>query len=54
MDKNTEKRLLELIDSAKDAVKLLTDEVSKPIDEELQDDKARNAFKAKKRMLYGC
>jgi hypothetical protein len=48
MDKNTENRLLELINSAKDAVKLLTEEVSKPIDEELQDDKARNAFKAKK------
>ena len=48
MDKNTEKRLVELIESAKDAVKLLTDEVSKPIDEDLQDDKARNAFKAKK------
>ena len=48
MDKNTEKRLCKLIDSAKDAVKLLTEEVSKPIDDELQDDKARNAFKSKK------
>ena len=48
MDKNTENRLKNLVNSAKEAVKLLTEEVSKPIDDDLQDDKARNAFKAKK------
>ena len=48
MDNNTKKRLLNLIASAKDAVELLTDEVKKPVDEDLADDKARNAFKAKK------
>jgi hypothetical protein len=48
MDNNTEKRLTKLIESAKEAVDLLTEEIKKPVDEDLQDDKARNAFKSKK------
>ena len=48
MDKETKKRLKKLVNSAKKAIELLTDEIEKPVDEDLQDDKARNAFKAKK------
>ena len=48
MDKETKKRLKNLVNSAKKAIELLTDEIEKPVDEDLQDDKARNAFKAKK------
>ena len=45
---DVKKRLEELIESGKQAFDLLLDEVKKPIDPELQDDKARNAMKAKK------
>jgi|TARA_R100001443_G_scaffold3198_5_gene10196 hypothetical protein len=48
MDDPTKKRFEKLISSAKEAIDLLTDEIKKPVDEDLQDDKARNAFKSKK------
>ncbi len=48
MNKETKERLKKLISSGKKAIELLTEEIEKPIDEELQDDKARNAFKAKR------
>ena len=39
---------MELVDAGKKAFDLLVKEVERPIDEELQDDRARNAMKAKK------
>ena len=45
---NIEQRLKRLIESGKKAFELLLEEVEKPIDPDLQDDKARNAMKAKK------
>tara|TARA_R110000824_G_scaffold8448_1_gene38432 strand:- start:707 stop:1018 length:312 start_codon:yes stop_codon:yes gene_type:complete len=41
-------KMLELVDAGKKAFDLLVKEVERPIDEELQDDRARNAMKAKK------
>lgn len=43
-----EAKMLQLINSGKEAFNLLLKEVSKPIDTELRDDQARNAMKAKK------
>ena len=43
-----EQKLLKLVDAGKKAFDLLVIEVERPIDEELQDDRARNAMKAKK------
>ena len=45
---NVEEKLKELVRSGTKAFNLLLEEVKKPIDPELQDDKARNAMKAKK------
>ena len=45
---NYELKLMELVESGKKAFDLLIKEVERPIDEELQDDRARNAMKAKK------
>tara|TARA_R100000773_G_C4217558_1_gene116039 strand:+ start:1041 stop:1334 length:294 start_codon:yes stop_codon:yes gene_type:complete len=45
---NVNKKLQSLIDSGNKAFDLLLEEVKKPIDPDLQDDKARNAMKAKK------
>ena len=45
---NVEEKLKELVRSGTKAFNLLLDEIKKPIDAELQDDKARNAMKAKK------
>ena len=41
-------KMSELVDAGKKAFDLLVKEVERPIDEELQDDRARNAMKAKK------
>ena len=41
-------KMLELVDAGKKAFDLLVKEVERPIDDELQDDRARNAMKAKK------
>ena len=43
-----ESKLMELVEAGKKAFDLLVKEVERPIDEELQDDRARNAMKAKK------
>ena len=43
-----EQKLLELVEAGKKAFDLLVKEVERPVDEELQDDRARNAMKAKK------
>ena len=43
-----EQKLMELVEAGKKAFDLLVKEVERPIDEELQDDRARNAMKAKK------
>tara|TARA_R110002020_G_scaffold13666_4_gene48983 strand:- start:540 stop:854 length:315 start_codon:yes stop_codon:yes gene_type:complete len=43
-----EQKLLKLVDAGKKAFDLLVLEVERPIDEELQDDRARNAMKSKK------
>ena len=45
---NVSKKLEKLIESGNKAFDLLLEEVKKPIDPDLQDDKARNAMKAKK------
>tara|TARA_R100001443_G_scaffold65082_1_gene74430 strand:- start:466 stop:759 length:294 start_codon:yes stop_codon:yes gene_type:complete len=45
---NVSKKLERLIESGNKAFDLLLEEVKKPIDPDLQDDKARNAMKAKK------
>tara|TARA_R100001082_G_C4344050_1_gene151461 strand:+ start:226 stop:549 length:324 start_codon:yes stop_codon:yes gene_type:complete len=43
-----EEKLMELVEAGKKAFDLLVKEVERPIDEDLQDDRARNAMKAKK------
>ena len=43
---NISKKLESLIESGNKAFDLLLEEVKKPIDPDLQDDKARNAMKA--------
>jgi hypothetical protein len=43
-----ELKLLELVEAGKKAFDLLVKEVERPINEELQDDRVRNAMKAKK------
>ena len=45
---NVNKKLEKLISSGNKAFDLLLEEVEKPIDPDLQDDKSRNAMKAKK------
>ena len=45
---NVSKKIEKLIESGNKAFDLLLEEVKKPIDPDLQDDKARNAMKAKK------
>ena len=48
-NKNYIKRTLqELIDSSKEAVSILIDDIKKPLDIDLSDEKRRNAIKAKK------
>ena len=45
---NVSKKIEKLIESGNKAFDLLLEEVKKPIDPDFQDDKARNAMKAKK------
>ena len=48
-NKNYIKRTLqELIDSSKEAVSILIKDIKKPLDDDMSDDKRRNAIKAKK------
>lgn len=48
-NKNYIRRTLqELIDSSKEAVSILIDDIKKPLDIDLSDEKRRNAIKAKK------
>tara|TARA_X000001388_G_C2171331_1_gene99975 strand:- start:415 stop:699 length:285 start_codon:yes stop_codon:yes gene_type:complete len=48
MKVNIEEKLEKLIQSGNEAFDLLLEEVKKPIDPDLPDDKSRNAMKAKK------
>ena len=48
MKVNIEEKLEKLIQSGNQAFDLLLEEVKKPIDPDLPDDKSRNAMKAKK------
>ena len=43
-----QRALQELIDSSKEAVSILIDDIKKPLDIDLSDEKRRNAIKAKK------
>ena len=43
-----QRALQELIDSSKEAVAILINDIKKPLDPELSDEKRRNAIKAKK------
>ena len=43
-----QRTLQDLIDSSKEAVAILIDDIKKPLDPELSDEKRRNAIKAKK------
>ena len=42
------KKLEELMQAGLEAYEILVEEIKRPLDEELQDDRARNAMKAKK------
>ena len=43
-----QRTLQDLIDSSKEAVAILIEDISKPLDPDLSDEKRRNAIKAKK------
>lgn len=43
-----QRTLQDLIDSSKEAVSILIDDIKKPLDPDLSDEKRRNAIKAKK------
>ena len=48
ISKDLKKKYQQLVKAGDKAFKLLLEQVEKPIDEELSDDKARNAMKAKR------
>lgn len=48
VSKDLKKKYQQLVKAGDKAFKLLLEQVEKPIDEELSDDKARNAMKAKR------
>lgn len=47
-------KLEELINAGKSAVDILLEEIQKPLDVELSDEKRRNAIKAKKECFIDC
>jgi len=47
-DTDVKKKLQELVDAGLEAYDLLVEEIRKPIADDLQDDRARNAMKAKR------
>jgi|TARA_R110001592_G_scaffold260755_1_gene525501 hypothetical protein len=53
-DKYSKKKLEELINAGKSAVDILLEEIQKPLDVELSDEKRRNAIKAKKECFIDC
>jgi hypothetical protein len=48
MSIDVNKKLEELMQAGLEAYEILVEEIKRPLDEELQDDKRRNAMKAKK------
>ena len=55
MNNYTKESIVRLIQAAKKSVDILIEEIERPLDrEELQDDKARNAAKAKRECFEDC
>jgi hypothetical protein len=54
VEKYTKKKLEELINAGKGAIDILIEEIQKPLDAELSDEKRRNAIKAKKECFIDC
>ena len=50
----SKQKLEDLINAGKSAVEILLEEIQKPLDVELSDEKRRNAIKAKKECFIDC